>query len=92
MVNQLGKWLLIFWYSKLIILDSKIKVCIFNYNKKKNDMNTIEKMKDLLNQVKQLADDNIENAHNFDLEDFSQVIENYIDELEEIEDFETYED
>jgi hypothetical protein len=55
-------------------------------------MNTIEKMKDLLNQVKQLADDNIENAHNFDLEDFSQVIENYIDELEEIEDFETYED
>lgn len=55
-------------------------------------MSTIEQIKDLLEQVKNLADANIENADNFDLIDFSQVIENYIDELDEIGEFEVYDE
>jgi hypothetical protein len=54
-------------------------------------MKPIEQIKTLLQQVIVLAENNIDQAHNFDLEDFSHVLENYVDELNEIGDFETYE-
>ena len=55
-------------------------------------MTPIEQLKSLLRQAIELAEANIENAHNFDLEDLSQVLEGYVDELNEIDNFETYPD
>ena len=55
-------------------------------------MTPIEQLKSLLKQAIELAEANIDNAHNFDLEDFSQVLEGYVDELNEIGNFETYPD
>jgi hypothetical protein len=55
-------------------------------------MTPIEQLKSLLRQAIELAEANIDNAHNFDLEDLSQVLEGYVDELNEIGDFETYPD
>ena len=54
--------------------------------------NPVEKLVKLLNQAKSLAEANIEKAENFDLDDLSQTLENYIDELNEIGKFEVYED
>jgi hypothetical protein len=45
-----------------------------------------------LEAAKQIAEDNIEKADNFDLEDLSYNLESIIDELKEIGEFETYED
>jgi len=53
-------------------------------------VNPLKDLITLLTQVKKIADENISKADNFDLEDFSQVIESYIDSLEEIGEFETY--
>jgi hypothetical protein len=53
-------------------------------------MKPIEQLKSLLKQAAEVAEANIDNAHNFDLEDLSQVLEGYVDELNEIGDFETY--
>jgi hypothetical protein len=53
-------------------------------------MKPIEQIKSLLQQVIVLAKNNIDQAHNFDLEDFSHVLESYVDELNEIGNFETY--
>lgn len=55
-------------------------------------MKPIEQLKSLLKQAIELAEANIDNAHNFDLEDLSQVLEGYVDELNEIGDFEVYDD
>ena len=55
-------------------------------------MKPIEQIKTLLQQVIVLAENNIDQAHNFDLEDFSHVLESYVDELNEIGNFETYPD
>ena len=55
-------------------------------------MTPIEQLKSLLRQAIELAEANINNAHNFDLEDLSQVLEGYVDELNEIGNFETYPD
>ena len=55
-------------------------------------MTPIEQLKSLLRQAIELAEANIDNAHNFDLEDLSQVLEGYVDELNEIGNFETYPD
>lgn len=55
-------------------------------------MKPIEQLKSLLQQAAALAEANVDNAHNFDLEDLSQVLESYVDELNEIGDFETYDD
>ena len=55
-------------------------------------MKPIEQLKSLLKQAIELAEANIDNAHNFDLEDLSQVLEGYVDELNEIDNFETYPD
>jgi hypothetical protein len=45
----------------------------------------------ILEQAIELADRNVDKSDNFDLEDFSQTLENYVDELSEIKKFETYE-
>jgi len=52
----------------------------------------LKELVELLNQAKSLAEANIGKADNFDLEDLSYALENYIDELNEIEEFETHDD
>ena len=47
---------------------------------------------DLLKQAKQVSENNIEKADNFDLEDFSYRISDMIDELIKIGEFEQYDD
>jgi hypothetical protein len=46
----------------------------------------------LLSKAIQIADDNIENADNYDLTDLSQVLEAYVDDLKSIGEFKTFED
>jgi hypothetical protein len=46
----------------------------------------------ILEQAIKLADQNIYKVDNFDLEDFSQTLEKYVDELNEIKEFEKYDD
>jgi predicted translin family RNA/ssDNA-binding protein len=46
----------------------------------------------ILEQAIKLADQNIYKVDNFDLEDFSQRLEKYVDELNEIKEFEKYDD
>ena len=46
----------------------------------------------LLNSAIKIANDNIQNTDNFDLEDLSQVLESYVDELTDIGDFEKFDD
>jgi len=54
--------------------------------------NPVDKLIVLLQQAQNIADENINNADNFDLVDFSQTIEKYIDGLKQIGDFETYDE
>ena len=44
----------------------------------------------ILKQDIKLADQNISKAHNFDLEGLSQMLDSYVDDLNEIKKFETY--
>jgi hypothetical protein len=53
----------------------------------KNEKNELVK---ILKQAIELADQNISKAHNFDLEGLSQMLDSYVDDLNEIEKFETY--
>ena len=53
---------------------------------------TTEKLVKILEQAIELANQNIGKVDNFDLEDFAQTLENYVDELNEIKNFETYDD
>jgi len=46
----------------------------------------------ILEQAIKLANQNIDKADNFDLEDFAQTLENYVEELNEIKKFETYDE
>jgi predicted translin family RNA/ssDNA-binding protein len=55
----------------------------------KNEKNELVK---ILKQAIELADQNISKAHNFDLEGLSQMLDSYVDDLNEIEKFETYDD
>ena len=55
-------------------------------------MNEIEKLKSYLKQAMEIASANIEKAENIDLEDMAQTLESFIDELDNIGDFETYGD
>jgi len=51
--------------------------------------------KQLVNALKEalkIAEANIKNAHNIDLEDMSQTLESYIDDLDQIDDFEIYDE
>jgi len=50
----------------------------------------IEKLKLHLKQAMEIAEANIEKAENIDLEDMAQTLESFIDELNDIGDFETY--
>lgn len=59
---------------------------------KNKDMKDIDLIKDLLLQASELLENNIENAHNFDCEHMSQVLDQYVTELHAIGDFEVYED
>jgi hypothetical protein len=54
-------------------------------------MKTKELVK-ILEQAIKLANQNVDKADNFDVEDFAQTLENYVDELNEIKKFETYDD
>ena len=53
-------------------------------------MKDIEKLKLHLKQAMEIAEANIEKAENIDLEDMAQTLESFIDELNDIGDFETY--
>ena len=55
----------------------------------KNEKNELVK---ILKQAIELADQNISKAHNFDLEGLSQMLDSYVDDLNEIEEFESYND
>ena len=55
-------------------------------------MNEIEKLKLHLKQAMEIASANIEKAENIDLEDMAQTLESFIDELDNIGDFETYDE
>lgn len=52
--------------------------------------NPVNVLVQILQQAIKLADQNIENADNFDLVDFSQTLEKYVDKLIEIGNFENY--
>jgi len=52
----------------------------------------IETLKDLLNQAAQICEDNIDKAHNIDLHSLIEVLNDYVEELEAIGDFEIYDD
>ncbi len=52
--------------------------------------NPVNVLIQILQQAIGLANQNIENADNFDLVDFSQTLEKYVDELNKIGNFETY--
>jgi predicted translin family RNA/ssDNA-binding protein len=55
-----------------------------------NERNEKNELVKILKQAIKLADQNISKAHNFDLENFSQMLDSYVDDLNEIEKFETY--
>jgi len=55
-------------------------------------MKSIDKIKELLTQASNLMFENIDNAHNIDLEHMSQRLDTMIDDLVEIGDFVKYED
>lgn len=54
-----------------------------------NVSNPVTKLIEILQQAIKLADENIDKADNFDLVDFSQTLEKYVSELNEIGSFET---
>jgi len=53
-------------------------------------MNEIEKLKLSLKQAMEIAEANIEKAENIDLENIAQTLESFIDDLNDIGDFEIY--
>ena len=55
-------------------------------------MNDITKLKEHLSKAMSICNDNIKNAHNIDLENIAQVLESFINDLNEIVDFETYDE
>jgi hypothetical protein len=61
---------------------------------KRNKMKytSINELITLLNSAAQIARDNIQNAHNYDLEDLCQVLESHVEELESIGEFKQFDD
>ena len=57
-----------------------------------NKTNAKNELVKILKQAIELADQNISKAHNFDLESLSQRLDSYVDDLNEIKKFETYDD
>jgi hypothetical protein len=56
----------------------------------KNKTNEKKELVKILKQAIKLANKNISKAHNFDLEGLSQMLDSYVDDLNEIKKFETY--
>jgi len=55
-------------------------------------MKDIEKLKELLSQASEIMENNIDKADNIDLETLYQMVDGIIEDLEDIGDFESYED
>jgi hypothetical protein len=53
---------------------------------------SINELITLLNSAAQIARDNIQNAHNYDLEDLCQSLESHVEELESIGEFKQFDD
>ncbi len=53
---------------------------------------SINELITLLNSAAKIARDNIQNAHNYDLEDLCQVLESHVEELESIGEFKQFDD
>jgi len=53
---------------------------------------SINELITLLNSAAKIARDNIQNAHNYDLEDLCQSLESYVEELESIGEFKQFDD
>ncbi len=56
----------------------------------KNKTNEKKELVKILKQAIKLANKNISKAHNFDLEGLSQMLDSYVDDLNEIKKFEIY--
>ena len=56
----------------------------------KNKTNEKKELVKILKQAIKLANKNISKADNFDLEDLSQKLDSYVDDLNEIKKFEIY--
>ena len=55
-------------------------------------MKDIEKIKELLSQASEIIENNIDKAENIDLTHMSEWIDSFVYELDEIEDFEVYDE
>lgn len=55
-------------------------------------MKDIIKIKELLTQASELFEKNIDNAHNYDCEVITQILDDIIEDLEDIGDFEVYDE
>ena len=53
---------------------------------------SINELITLLNSAAKIARDNIQNAHNYDLEDLFQSLESHVEELELIGEFKQFDD
>jgi hypothetical protein len=53
---------------------------------------SIDELITLLNNAAKIARDNIQNAHNYDLEDLCQSLESHVEELEFIGEFKQFDD
>jgi predicted translin family RNA/ssDNA-binding protein len=56
------------------------------------EVKDIVTLKKLINEVVKICDKNISKAHNIDLEDMSQTLDSFLDQLNDIDDFETYDE
>lgn len=56
----------------------------------KQEKNEKKELVKILKQAIKLANKNISKAHNFDLEGLSQMLDSYVDDLNEIKKFEIY--
>jgi hypothetical protein len=57
-----------------------------------NKTNEKKELVKILEQAIELANQNRSKTHNFDLEGLSQMLDSYVDDLNEIEEFESYYD
>jgi hypothetical protein len=67
---------------------------IYSRQPKRNKMKytSIDELITLLNSAAKIARDNIQNAHNYDLEDLCQSLESHVEGLESIGEFKQFDD
>jgi hypothetical protein len=67
---------------------------IYSRQPKRNKMKytSVDELIALLNSAAKIARDNIQNAHNYDLEDLCQSLESHVEELEFIGEFKQFDD